>query len=229
MSAKFFMVIGAAILLIAAVLYSLNGSKDYRSLNAKLASAQIMYNPQRLLSTFSLSDHNGDVFNNNSLMGDWSLVLFIYTHCPDVCPTELANMAMLKAQLENKRSAIIPKVVAITFDPLRDTPKVLKTYVSHFDKAFIGISGDTQQIDQLVKDLGAYYERVVYDEAGKPRTLKKHEPLPKDAIDKGYVINHTARVYLMSPDGQVLAGFPTPHKASDMANDIELLIKAFEE
>ena len=229
MRVKFFIVISVAILLIAAVLYSLSGSKDYRSLNAKLTAAQIMHNPQRPLSTFSLSDHNGDVFNNNSLMGDWSLVLFIYTHCPDVCPTELANMAMLKAQLENKRSATIPKVVAITFDPLRDTPKVLKTYVAHFDKAFIGVSGDTQQIDQLVKDLGAYYERVIYDEAGKPITLKKHEPLPKDAIEKGYVINHTARVYLMSPDGQVLAGFPTPHKVDGMANDIELLIKAFEE
>lgn len=229
MRTKFFIVISVAILLIAATLYSLSGSKDYRSLNAKLTAAQIMHNPQRPLSTFSLSDHNGDVFNNNSLMGDWSLVLFIYTHCPDVCPTELANMAMLKAQLENKRSATIPKVVAITFDPLRDTPKVLKTYVAHFDKAFIGVSGDTQQIDQLVKDLGAYYERVIYDEAGKPITLKKHEPLPKDTIEKGYVINHTARVYLMSPDGQVLAGFPTPHKVDDMANDIELLIKAFEE
>ncbi len=221
--------IGTAILLAIAALYPLSGIKDYKSLNAKLTAAHIMHNADKPLSDFSLIDHNGDVFDNNSLMGSWSLVLFIYTHCPDVCPTELANMAMLKAQLENKHSAIIPKVVAITFDPIRDTPEVLKTYVSHFDKGFVGVSGDSQQIDQLVKDLGAYYERVVYDEAGKPITLKKNEPLPEDAIEKGYVINHTAIIYLISPNGQVLAGFPTPHKVSDMANDIELLTKVFEE
>ena len=101
--------------------------------------------------------------------------------------------------------------------------------MTHFDKTFVGVSGDMQQIDQLVKSLGAYYERVVYDDEGKSVTLKKHEPLPEDAIEKGYIINHTARIYLISPDGQVLAGFPTPHKVNDMAGDIKLLTQTFEE
>ena len=220
--------IGVVILLAIVLLYSLNTHKDYKSLSSELASAQIMHNPQRPLPDFSLIDQNSQVFDNDRLQGEWSLLLFIYTHCPDVCPTELANMAMLKAHLESQNSAVIPNIVAITFDPLRDTPEVLKTYVTHFDKTFVGVSGETQQIDQLVRGLGAYYERVIYDDEGKPVTLKKHEPLPDNALEKGYIINHTARIYLISPDGQVLAGFPTPHKVDEMAGDIKRLIQAFE-
>lgn len=229
MSTKVFTMIGVVVLLAIALLYPLGVHKDYKSLSSQLTSAQIMHNPQRPLPSFSLIDQNSQKFNNDSLKDKWSLLLFIYTHCPDVCPTELANMAMLKAHLESQNSAVIPNIVAITFDPLRDTPEVLKTYVTHFDKTFVGVSGDMQQIDQLVKSLGAYYERVVYDDEGKSVTLKKHEPLPEDAIEKGYIINHTARIYLISPDGQVLAGFPTPHKVNDMAGDIKLLTQTFEE
>ena len=229
MNIKILTSIGALLLLITVALYPLDGAKNYKSLSAQLATAQIMHNPDKPLSDFSLSDHNGHVFSNNNLKDNWTLLLFIYTHCPDICPTELANMSMLKAQLENTQAEVVPNVVAVTFDPLRDTPKVLKTYVTHFDKGFVGVSGDPQQIDQLVKDFGAYYERVIYDENGKQITLNKKESLPEDAIEKGYVINHTARIYLVSPDGEVLAGFPTSHNLSNMANDIEKLVKAFEE
>ena len=227
MNNKLFGIISVVLLLIVIAFYALNVNKNYKSLSPKLAAAHIMHNPDRKLPVFSLLDHNGGVFNNDNLKGDWSLVLFIYTHCPDVCPTELANMSMLKSYLESKQATVIPNVVAITFDPLRDTPKVLKTYVTHFDKDFIGVSGDQKEIDQLVKYFGAYYERVIYDDNDKPITLEKNEPLPINAIERGYIINHTARIYLLSPDGQVLAGFPTPHNVKNMASDIDLIVENY--
>jgi protein SCO1/2 len=84
-----------------------------------------------------------------SLKKGWSLLLFIYTHCPDVCPTELLDMSQLKNLMAKDKTAHMPTVVAITFDPLRDTPEVLKEYITHFDKDFIGVSGEQAQIDQL--------------------------------------------------------------------------------
>jgi protein SCO1/2 len=96
----------------------------------------------------------------------------------------------------------MPTVVAITFDPLRDTPEVLKEYITHFDKDFIGVSGEQAQIDQLIKPFGAYYERVIYDKKGKPVTLKAGEKLPKGSLEKGYVSNHTAWIYCAVMESQ---------------------------
>jgi len=227
MSNKLLGIVSVVVLLIVVAFYTLDINKNYKSLTPQLAVAQIMHDPDKKLPIFSLLDHNSNVFNNDGLKDHWSLLLFIYTHCPDVCPTELANIAMLKSYLEGEQAAVIPNVIAITFDALRDTPKVLKTYVAHFDKDFIGVSGDQKNIDQLVKYFGAYYERVIYDDNDKPVTLKRNDPLPNNAIEKGYIINHTATTYLVSPDGQVLAGFPISHNIKNMANDINLIVENY--
>jgi protein SCO1/2 len=80
---------------------------------------------------------------------------------------------------------------------------------------------------QLIKPFGAYYERVIYDKKGKPVTLKAGEKLPKGSLEKGYVINHTAWIYLMNPKGDIFAGFPSPHKTSEMMQDIKLMMDSF--
>ena len=100
----------------------------------------------------------------------------------------------------------------MTFDPLRDTPEVMRTYINHFDKEFLGVSGEQAQIDKLIKPFGVYYERVVKDENGKQLILKYSDKLPKNTLKESYIINHTAWIYLMNLEGQIFAGFPTPHK-----------------
>ena len=104
---------------------------------------------------------------------------------------------------------------------------MLKKYVRYFDKDFIGVSGQQSQIDQLIKPFGAYYERVIYDKNDKPVILKANEKLPKNALKDGYIINHTAWIYLINPEGQIFAGFPTPHKPSEMIKDIKLIMSQF--
>ncbi|WP_369178464.1 SCO family protein [Candidatus Thiodubiliella endoseptemdiera] len=208
--------------------YLVNVDKDYRAiLSQQLKVSHIIYNPDKELPKFSLLDYDNQAFNNEHLKGDWSLVLFIYTHCPDICPTELMDMASLKRLMEEDKTAKMPKVVAITFDPLRDTPKVLKTYISYFDKDFIGVSGEQAQIDRLIKPFGAYYERVIVAENGKQTILKASEKLPENALKEGYVINHTAWIYLLNPEGKIFAGFPSPHKPKEMMQDIKLIMGHF--
>lgn len=204
-----------------------SSNKNYQDLTKQLKVSHIIHNPDKKLLSFSLVDHNNNKFDNNNFKGKWTLLSFIYTHCPDICPTGLMDMSILKSTLIKRDVNIVPSLVAITFDPARDTPSVLKTYVTHFDKDFLGVSGDQVQINQLIKPFGTYYERVIYAKNGKSTVLKNDEPLPKDALESGYLINHTAWIYLLSPDGQIFAGFPAPHNPIKMADDIELFIKNY--
>jgi len=206
---------------IGLAVFSVN-TDDYQPLKKQLKVSHILHNTNKKLPDFSLIDHNKQVFDNARLKGKWTLLTFIYTHCPDVCPTVLMDMSMLKSSLIKKD--IEAEFVVITFDPLRDTPEVLKTYVTHFDKNFLGVSGEQKQIDQLIKPFGTYYERSVEID-GKSVIIPNGQPMPKDTT--GYSINHTAWLYLISPDGQIFAGFPTPHTPSSMAKDIELPVKSY--
>lgn len=221
MNSKLFAIISIFVLS-SLIFYLVNEKQDYQSLKPQLKVSYLMHNPDKPLPEFSLVDHNNQIFNNTRLKGKWSLLLFIYTHCPDICPTELLDLSRLKNLMKNN----MPNVVAITFDPLRDTPEVLKQYVTYFDKNFIGVSGDETQINQLIKHFGAYYERVIRKN-NKPITVKAGEKLPKNAIKDGYTINHTAWIYLISPKGQIVSGFPSPHKPKAMAKDIQLTIDKF--
>ncbi len=203
-----------------------NTGNDYKSLAKQLKASHVIYNPDKELPAFSLVDHNNNKFDNQRLKGEWTLLLFIYTHCPDVCPTELANISMLKANLVNSKAKVVPNVVAITFDPLRDSLELLKDYVAYFDKDFLGVSGDKAQIDKLVDVFGAYYE-VVIEKDGKIVVQKSSVELPETAVEDGYFINHTAWIYLLSPDGQIFAGFPAPHNVFDMSSDINLIVENY--
>mgnify|MGYP001563147884 CR=1 FL=1 len=220
-------IIGVVVVLITTLVFMGGPDKDYKDLKRQLKSSLITYDPDKELISFSLIDHDNNKFNNNRLKDKWTLLMFIYTHCPDVCPTELLNMSLLRSTLSNDKSKVVPEVVSITFDPVRDTPKVLKTYTAYFDKSFIGVSGDQNQIDKLVKTFGAYYERVIKNEKGQDVILQAGESLPEGAIEEGYIINHTAQIYLVSPNGQIFAEFPAPHNISNMADDINLIIENY--
>ncbi len=225
---KILIVVVIVAIVVAYFLYGNSANRDYKKLAKQLKVSHVIYNPDKPLPKFSLVNQDNQVFNNSNLQGGWTLLLFIYTHCPDVCPTELQDMATLRQFMVEEKFENMPEVVVITFDPLRDTPEMLKKFLGHFDKDFIGVSGYQSQIDMLVRAFGAYYERVVYDEKGKPVILKQGEKLPESALKDGYLINHTAWVYLVNPEGQIFAGFPTPHNnPAKMAEDIKLIMKQF--
>ncbi len=142
----------------------------------------------------------GSTLTNADLLGHWTLLDFGYTFCPDTCPTTLATLKEVKTQLEASGTAS-PQVIFVSVDAARDTPARLADYVRFFDPAFIGATGDDAELGSLVKHLGVQYER--------------HDTQDK----KRYVVDHSAVVYLIDPQGKLKATFSWPHDAATMATD----------
>jgi len=148
---------------------------------------------------------NGDAFRLSDQKGKIVLLFFGYTSCPDVCPTTLAELKLVTDDLGDKTKLV--QVVFVSVDPKRDTPEKIQEYVDHFNKGFVGLSGSIDELEAVWKDYGVFREEVQSDSAF------------------GYIVNHTARVYLIDMDGNLRLsyGFQTP--VEDILNDLELLLK----
>ncbi|HHY49411.1 MAG TPA: SCO family protein [Alphaproteobacteria bacterium] len=131
---------------------------------------------------FVLQSTAGGTFTEQDLVGKPSLVFFGYTHCPDVCPTTLAETVAWKEQLGISDDAL--RTIFVTVDPERDTLPVLKDYLGSFDPDVIGLVGDTQQTEAAKASFG------VMSEKGEP-----------DA-DGFYLVNHSANVLLIDRNGR---------------------------
>jgi protein SCO1 len=137
---------------------------------------------------FHLEDQNGTPVTDADMRGRPFLVFFGFTHCPDICPTTLFDMSQVMKALgpdANKIGALF-----ITVDPERDTPAVIKDYLSNFDPHLRGLTGDQASIDAAVKAYRVYAKKV-----------------PLENGD--YTMDHTAIVYLMDKDGHFVAPFST--------------------
>ena len=148
---------------------------------------------------------NGETFHLSDQKGKIVLLFFGYTSCPDVCPTTLAELKQVMDGLGNKTKSV--QVVFVSVDPERDTPEKIQQYVEHFSKGFIGLSGSMDELQSIWSDYGVFREKVGSDSA------------------LGYIVNHTARTYLIDADGNLRLsyGFQTPVK--DIVNDLKILLK----
>jgi protein SCO1/2 len=167
--------------------------------------------PAKQAFDFRLVDQDGRGFQLSQLRGKVVLFSFGFTHCPNVCPTTLSDLAKIyRALPANAQKAV--QVVFVTVDPKRDTPAMMKDYVPYFDSSFIGLTGTESQIDAAVKAYGAYYE-LVHDSASNPDQ---------------YTVNHSAITYLISPDGKwrLLYNFDQLGDSKKMVRDIERVLAA---
>ena len=112
-------------------------------------------------SDFSLKDMNDNTITQQSFDGPLTAIFFGFTNCPDVCPMTLNKMDIVLDKLKNKKRDI--KVFFISVDPKRDTPKVIKDYLSNFDNKFIGITGDPEKIFLLYKSWGVISKKIFLD------------------------------------------------------------------
>lgn len=146
---------------------------------------------------FHLEDQNGKSITDQDLKGRPFLVFFGYTHCPDICPTTLFEISEVMKALGSDTDRA--NALFVTVDPERDTPAVLKDYLSSFDPHLRGLTGDTAAIGATLKAYRVYAKKV---------------PLK----DGDYTMDHTAIVYLMDKDGRFVAPFnlkQTPSAAAD--------------
>lgn len=135
---------------------------------------------------FRLEDQNGQPVTDQDMKGRPFLVFFGYTHCPDVCPTTLFDISQVLQKLG--RDADRTGAIFITVDPERDTPTVLKDYLSNFDPRVRGLTGDANAVNAAIKAYRVYAKKV-----------------PLEHGD--YTMDHTAIVYLMDKNGRFVAPF----------------------
>lgn len=156
----------------------------------------------RIGGPFVLTDQNGRSTTDRDFAGHYRIVYFGYTYCPDVCPTDVANL-MHGWQLFGKTDATRAdkiKSVFITVDPARDTPETLKSFTANFDPRLVGLTGTPDAIKAVAKEYGVAVS------------------IQKPTSPGVYFVDHTNAAYLMDPDGKPLALLPsegTPQAISD--------------
>ena len=144
---------------------------------------------EKIGGKFMLVDHNGGLVTEKDLRGKYQIILFGYTFCPDICPTSLQVLSVALDRLGSKAKKIQPYF--ITVDPERDTVKAMKRYVGYFNKDIIGLTGSKSMIERVAKQFNVRYEKVL--EQGMEPDM--------------YIIDHTASVFLMAPDGSFITKF----------------------
>jgi protein SCO1/2 len=148
---------------------------------------------------FHLEDQNGNAVSDTDMKGKPFLVFFGFTHCPDICPTTLFDISQVMKALgpdADRTGALF-----ITVDPERDTPGVLKDYLSNFDPHLRGLTGDRPAIDTAIKEYRVYAKKVPLENGN-------------------YTMDHTALVYLMDKDGHFVAPFNTQRTPEAEAADL---------
>jgi protein SCO1/2 len=155
---------------------------------------------------FALSNAAGDTVHLSDYEGEIVLLYFGYTFCPDICPTTLSELSKVQRELDDAGEKI--QVLMITVDPERDTPEKLEQYVTHFHPDFVGLSGTKEEIDAAGEGFGIFYEK----EEGTEAT--------------GYLVNHTARVFVVDPQGNYQLSFAYGTPVEDIVHDLRLLMRS---
>jgi len=153
---------------------------------------------------FSLTDHTGQPRTLADFKGKVVVVFFGYTQCPDVCPTTMAELAEVKRALGPDGERL--QGVFITVDPERDTPEVLKGYVTGFDPSFVALRGTPEQTLATAKEFKVFYAKAPSKGQG------------------AYTMDHTAGAFVIDASGHVRLFTRYGSGAQAMAQDIKRLI-----
>jgi protein SCO1/2 len=156
---------------------------------------------------FSLINHKGQRVTDKDYRGKLLVVMFGFTFCPDVCPTELQLIAAALDKLGARADEIQPLFISI--DPERDTPERLATYVKSFDPRIIGLTGQPSEIDAAAKAYRVYVKKV---------------PDPKSTA--GYTVDHSALIYLMDRNGEYRAHVTPGISADALADRLDKLLRS---
>ena len=191
MRQKIFVVVLVTMVAGMTIALYLNAAARHRT-NVPAELTGTVWPAPKSLDGFMLSDHRGQEFGQRQLEGQWTMVFFGYTSCPDVCPTTMVILRHVIAELEEAQAASAVRVVLVTVDPDRDDAATLAQYVSHFGDEFIGVRGDETQLARLAQQMGAMYIRDEKDDNGN------------------YEIGHSSSVFLVDPEARMHAAFSPP-------------------
>jgi len=151
---------------------------------------------------FKLTDQNGKPRTLEDFRGKVVALFFGYTHCPDVCPTTLADLAQVLGKLGKDADSV--QVLFVTVDPERDKPELLAKFISAFNPSFLGLYGDEDATKQAAKAF-----KVVY---------------LKQPTTSGYSVDHSAGTFLIDKEGRVRLLAPYNQRPDWFVDDIRLLL-----
>lgn len=175
--------------------------------HALLDEANILLLPrERELPNLHLLDEQGQVVRTETLKDRWHLLFLGFTACPDVCPTTLSDMRQLLAQLPSDVSNQL-QLILVSADPKRDTPDVLRTYLSYYRAGFKGLTGEMEQLQKLSKALGLPF-------------------VPAEEPRGDYSVSHSGNLAILGPDGTLRGHIRAPFKLEGLKQAIPQLIEA---
>lgn len=152
---------------------------------------------------FALVDSDGKPRRLADFRGKVVVLFFGYTHCPEVCPTTMADLTQVMKQLGQDAERV--QVLFVTLDPERDKPALFARYVSSFNPSFLGLYGDAQATASAAKSFGVNFEKQA-DKQG------------------GYTLDHSDGIYLLGPRGKPLLVAPYGQRTDLMVKDIRSLL-----
>lgn len=159
------------------------------------------FDEPREISPFELVNQNGEPVSLQHLKGQWSLLFFGFTHCPDICPTTMGVLNRAVEQMEAD-----PQVVLVSVDPERDTPAQLRAYLPAFNPEFEGYTGSHEQITNFARQVNVAFGKV---------------PGPQPGT---YTVDHSASIVVVDPEGRYAGFIKAPHEAAAIERIVESLI-----
>jgi len=151
----------------------------------------LVYEPARALAPFTLESSLGSDVTNDDLKGQWTLIFTGYTFCPDICPTTMSDLRQALPELTKQADEPV-RVWMISVDPQRDTVKRVTDYASFFGEEFVGVRAEHKELYPFVNGLGLMYS------------------IPEEG-ETDYLVNHSAAIVLVNPDGERQAIFKAEH------------------
>ena len=172
--------------------------QEYKDLGA------YFINPPRQLSGFQMISDQNKNFDIVDFKGQWNLLFFGFTFCPDICPLTMKQLSVVKEGLKDKENEI--KFYLVSVDPDRDSPSNLRTYLDNFDKEFIGLTGEIDQIYKFSTQVNAPFFPVV------------------NSKDENYTVDHSGSLVLINPEGEYAGFFRAPHNQNKVLKALDSLL-----
>ena len=153
---------------------------------------------------FELTSSTGETVTWTDFAGQYRIVYFGFTYCPDICPTDVQRFSQGLAQFEQVAPELGAKItpIFISVDPERDTPEIVGEFIANFHPRLVGLTGSSDQIKAAAKTFAVFYSRG------------------EDTPGGGYLVDHSAVVYLFGPDGEPIAILPTDQGADAVAAEL---------
>jgi len=172
--------------------------QEYKDLGA------YFINPPRQLSGFQMISDQNKNFDIVDFKGQWNLLFFGFTFCPDICPLTMKQLSEVKEGLKDKENEI--KFYLVSVDPDRDSPSSLRIYLDNFDKEFIGLTGEIDQIYKFSTQVNAPFFPVV------------------NSKDENYTVDHSGSLVLINPEGEYAGFFRAPHNQNKVLKALDSLL-----